>query len=225
MKVLEKWLLPPACVITHEPTELYDLSESVLNQLIRPDEVCPRCCEPSVDAQMCGTCITKPPSFDRTQVGYYFAEPISQLIYDLKYHQQSANARLLAEVVADSFDTTNIEALIPVPIHPLRRRKRGYNQAELIAQSLGKLLDIPVLSLDLKRVKDTPSQTHLTAKQRHQNLTKAFQMERADSAKLTRIALIDDVITTGATMQALAKLIQSKTDISHIQAWAVAKTK
>ena len=225
MKMLEKWLLPPTCVITHESTELYDLSERALNSLTKPEEVCPRCCEPSVNAEMCGACITKPPSFDRTQVGYYFAEPLSQLIYDLKYHQQSANARLLAEVVAEYFDTANIEALVPVPIHPLRRRTRGYNQAELIARALGKLLEIPVLSLDLKRVKDTPSQTHLTAKQRHQNLTKAFQMEANGSDKLNRIALIDDVITTGATMQALAKLIRTKTGVNHIEAWAIAKTK
>jgi len=225
MKALEKWLLPPTCVVSRQLAERFDLSESILQTLEKPKEVCPICCEPSREGTVCGACITQPPAFDRTQVGFYFADPLSQLVYDLKYHQKAANARLLAEMVAEEFDALGVQALLPVPTHPLRRRKRGFNQAELIANELGCLLKIPVLTKCLKRVKDTPSQTHLTAKQRHQNLTKAFQVNVEYFDRLSHIALVDDVITTGATMQTVAHDIKRHTQVDQVQAWAIAKTK
>ncbi|GKT13060.1 MAG: hypothetical protein ISEC1_P2057 [Thiomicrorhabdus sp.] len=225
MKAIEKWLLPPTCVVSKQSAEQFDLSDSVLQDLSSPFSVCPQCCELSLEGDLCGACLTKPPAFDRTQVGFYFEEPLSKLIYDLKYHQQVAYARLLSEMVIEQFDIAGVQALVPIPTHPLRRRERGYNQADLIAKALGKLLELPVISHAIKRIKHTESQTHLSAKQRHQNLTKAFQIETECFAKLTHIALVDDVITTGATMQKVAELIKKQTQVEHLQAWAIAKTK
>ena len=225
MKGVEKWLLPPTCVLSKQLAEEIDLSESVLNKMSRPLSVCPQCCEANFGGELCGTCLTKPPAFDRTQVGFYFEEPISKLIYDLKYHQQLAYARLLAEMLVEHLDGTGVQALLPIPTHPLRRRERGYNQADLIAKALGQLLGIPVLSYGITRIKNTPSQTHLTAKQRHQNLTKAFRIETEYFDTLSHLALVDDVITTGATMQKVAEMIRRQTDVEQIQAWAIAKTK
>ncbi|VAW49867.1 Competence protein F homolog, phosphoribosyltransferase domain; protein YhgH required for utilization of DNA as sole source of carbon and energy, partial [hydrothermal vent metagenome] len=187
------------------------------------------CCEPSLkvggEKNLCGACLTQPPAFCRTQVGFYFEGALSELVYGLKYHQKPEYARLLAEMTVEYFDLSGVEALVPVPLHPLRRRDRGYNQAELIAKELGKLLAIPVISNGVQRIKNTPSQTHLTAKQRHENLGRAFEVERECFESLSHIALVDDVITTGATMQRLAEMLQRKTDVKQIEAWAIAKTK
>jgi len=229
LNLFEKWLLPPTCVLTGDPAENFDLSPLLIEALKRPNEVCPVCCELSLkvggEKILCGACMTTPPAFCRTQVGFYFEGALSQLVYGLKYHQKTAYARLLAEMTVESFDAEGVQALVPVPLHPLRRRDRGYNQAELIAKELGRLLDIPVLTKGVLRIKDTPSQTYLNAKQRHQNLGRAFEVRCEAFDSFSHIALVDDVITTGATMQVLARCLQRKTNIKLIEAWAIAKTK
>lgn len=225
MHYLEKWLLPPRCVLTAKAGDVTDLSISVVQALERPNQVCPKCCEPSLQSDLCGACLTQPPAFCRTQVGFYFAEPLDKLIYDFKYHQKASYARLFAELLVGYLQLDNIEALVAIPTHPLRRRTRGYNQAELLAQALGKLLDRPVIKEAVIRIKHTPSQTHLSSAQRQQNLKSAFQVKPERLEGFSHIALIDDVITTGATMQQVAELIHKKTVIKSCQAWSVAKTK
>ena len=225
MHNLEKWLLPPRCVLTGEPADVTDLSNSIIQAFTRPSQVCPQCCEPSLHSEVCGACLTHPPAFSRTQVGFYFAEPLDKLIYDFKYHQKSSYARLLAELLFSRLHLDNVQALVAIPTHPLRRRTRGYNQAELLALALGTLLKLPVIKQAIIRVKNTPSQTHLTARQRHKNLKNAFHINPERLAGLSHIALVDDVITTGATMQQVAELIHKNTSIKTCQAWSVAKTK
>ncbi len=228
MHILEKWLLPPKCVLTGLPAEQFDLSPVLYEALKRPEEVCPICCEPSLKEAgqlgVCGVCITSPPAFCRTQAVFYFEGVMSQLVYGLKYYQKLAYARLLAEMSYQYFDITGVQALVPVPLHPLRRRDRGYNQAELLAKELGRLLSIPVIIEGVERIKDTPSQTHLTAKQRRKNLVNAFEVKKEVFEPFSHVALVDDVITTGATMQLLASCLQRKSSLKQIQAWAIAKT-
>jgi len=158
------------------------------------------------------------------QAAYYFAEPLDTLIYDLKYHGQISNARLLAEMMAPRMKAEGVEALLPVPIHPLRRRQRGYNQAELLCESLGKQLNIPVINNGVSRIKETPSQTHLSARKRRLNLNAAFSVNDSVLKGLTEVALVDDVITTAATVQQIALDILKQSDIQSVQAWSVAKT-
>lgn len=224
---IEHWLLPSTCVLSGQSAQRFDLSSELLAACERPklNEVCGQCCEPSLDGQLCGACLTNPPAYCRTQVGFYFAEPVATLIYDFKYHQKSAYARLLAELLVESIDASGVQALVPIPAHPLRRRQRGYNQAELLAKELGALLNLPVYARAIKRIKHTPTQTQLSAKQRQQNLRSAFDFKETQLYGLTQIALIDDVITTGATMQRVAELVTKHSDIQNVQAWAVAKTK
>ncbi|WP_127469973.1 ComF family protein [Thiomicrorhabdus aquaedulcis] len=227
MHWLEKWVIPPRCVITQEATLERDLSESQIGQLFTPVGVCPQCCEPSFGAKVCGACLAQPPAFDRTQVAYYFEAPLTQLVYDLKYHQQHANARLLADLLAEQLDVTEVQALIAIPIHPLRRKQRGFNQAWLIAKRLSKVLNIPLIEKVVERVAHTPSQTQLTAKARAQNLKKAFAVHPAHAQRLhglQHVALVDDVMTTGATMHEVAKQLKQHSAIKVVEAWAVAKT-
>lgn len=226
MHWLENWIMPSTCVITGQAGEHLDLSQPLVENWALPVNVCPCCCEPSSMGLLCGACLTDPPAFDRTQVGFYFGKELVDLVHGLKYQRQIAYSRILADVLAERLQAESVEALLAVPLHAKRRRSRGYNQAELIAQALSKKLQIPLLSgRAAQRVKDTPSQTHLDAQQRRRNLKGAFQVDIGSFEGLQQIALIDDVITTGATMQQLAKSIKTHTQVKSIQAWAICKTR
>ena len=224
MHGLEKWLLPPRCVLTAEPAENWDLSDAVQAGWRRPKQVCPQCGEWSRDATVCGACRVQPPAFDRTRVAYYFADELVELVHGLKYQGQMAYGRLLGEILASQLGESDVEGLVAVPLHPQRRRERGYNQAQLIAESLSKIVACPVLKGGVKRIRSTPSQTGLSARQRRANLKRAFQVAPNGLSGVRRIALVDDVITTGATMEALASTIKRHTSVDYIEAWAVAKT-
>ena len=225
MHWLEKWLIPTRCVLTGLPTSERDLSGDLVAKWSRPQAVCPQCCELSALGEVCGACLTHPPAFDRTQVGFYFGQELVELIYGLKYQNQLSYTRLLGELLAERVELAGVEAIIAVPLFSKRFRDRGYNQAELIAQSMAKTLDIPYIYAAATRVKETPTQTHLTAEERRKNLKKAFAVDTEKLAGLSHIAIVDDVITTGATMQSLAQQIKAQTDIYQVEAWSVAKTK
>ncbi|BBP44807.1 amidophosphoribosyltransferase [Thiosulfatimonas sediminis] len=228
MHWLERWLIAPQSVLSNAPADDLDLTAEEIRALSRPYAICPRCAEASFDGNLCGTCLHQPPAFQQATVAFYFHEPITRLIYDLKYHRQASHARLLAELflaeVGETLRQQQVQALVPVPIHPLRRRQRGYNQALLLAQALSRGLQIPVLDKGLRRVKNTVAQTHLDAKQRHNNLQGAFAIVDGAFDGLQRIALVDDVMTTGATMQQIAVLLAEHSTLEFIAAWAIAKT-
>lgn len=225
MHWLENWIVPPKCVLTNEGALGLDLSANIVEGFKRPQNVCPQCCEPSIDGELCGACITQPPSFDRTQVGFYFEEELVELVHALKYQNQVAYARLLAELMIEHIDVQGVELLLPVPIHSLRWRERGFNQAELIAKSLGHELGLPVATNVIQRQKSTLSQTGLTATSRMNNLKGAFSVNIENLQGISKIALVDDVITTGATMSAIASTIKKSMESIQVEAWAVAKTK
>ncbi|BCN92397.1 phosphoribosyltransferase [Thiomicrorhabdus immobilis] len=225
MHWLEKWLLPPKCVISGQESAERDIAEQLVEQWAVPKAVCPQCCEPSFAGEVCGRCLTQPPAFDQTQVGFYFDAELTDLIHGLKYQGKPAYARVLGELLAEKIQPQGVEALLAVPLYSARYRQRGFNQAELIAETLADKLAIPLIKQAVFRVKDTPSQTHLNAKQRGHNLKNAFDVDSARLQGIEKIALLDDVITTGATMQSLAQKIKQHTSIEQIQAWAVAKTK
>jgi len=225
MHWLERWLLPPKCVLTHQPCDDRDIDAKLVGEWPIPTSVCPQCCEPSFDAEVCGRCLADAPAFDRTQVGFYFDAELADLIHGLKYNSKPAYARILGELLAQRLNAKNIQAMVAVPLHQSRYRQRGFNQAELVAETVAKELGIPLIKQAVKRVKNTPSQTHLNAKQRRANLKNAFAIDCEKLQGLESIALLDDVITTGATMQSLAQKIKRQTAVETIQAWAVAKTK
>jgi ComF family protein len=187
---------------------------------VRPLELlasCDRCQRPLSLAAvghegiaLCGACRQDEPAFERLRsFGAYDAE-LRQLIVLLKYNRVRPLARplggWLATVVQQNRALAEVDAIVPVPLHPSRQRARGYNQAELLAQELSKWLKKPVAPRALDRIKDTPSQTGLTPAQRIENVRGAF----AARAKLDlgRILLVDDVCTTGATLNACARTLK-----------------
>lgn len=105
-------------------------------------------------------------------------------------------------------DWREIDGIVPVPLHPRKQRKREFNQAEYLAAGLSKVVNVPVLKRNLRRVKDTPTQTKLNAEARMKNLRDAFAVCDAAALKGKRLVILDDVFTTGATMDSCAKTLR-----------------
>jgi len=201
---------------------------------VRPLELlawCDRCQQPLSFAAvppdgvaLCGPCRQDEPAFERLRsFGAYDAE-LRQLIVLLKYNRIRPLARLLggwlATVVQQNPALAEVDAVVPVPLYPTRQRARGYNQAELLAKELARWIKKPVAPRALGRIKDTPSQTGLTPAQRIENVRGAF----APSAKLDlgRILLVDDVCTTGATLNACARTLK-RAGVEQVVAATVAR--
>lgn len=141
-----------------------------------------------------------------------YAEGVETLVHKFKYEGKVGLGKRLGQFLAQQLSTQSfwaeIETLVPVPLHPSRKRERGYNQAEVLAQSIAGCTEVKLLSKALRRYRNTQDQTHLSAAQRKENVRDAFQVsERIDFSKKT-IMLVDDVITTGATLNECAKTLK-----------------
>ena len=145
--------------------------------------------------------------------GYFFyggESSTATLIHDLKYHHFKGLAHHLGEEVAKELLPTSffsdVDAIIPIPMHWLKKARRGYNQTEIIAQGISDILSIPVLT-NLKAGKPHKTQTKLTAQQRLTNLAGTFTVHNPDELTDRHILLLDDVCTTGATMTTAAETL------------------
>lgn len=191
------------------------------------------CCgsELSRPELFCGHCLRHEPSWNRIVVIGRYAEPLSTLIHRFKFQNDffldRTLARLLLLAVYEARRTHQLtlpEVILPVPLHHLRQWRRGYNQADLLARQLARWLQIPCRNDLIKRIKRTPTQRGLTATARRQNLKNAFQISEAITHTGYRsVALIDDVITTGSTLNEIAKQLR-RAGIEHIQVWGLARS-
>ncbi len=142
------------------------------------------------------------PYFDDLIVCHPFDATFQKLIHLLKYQRQQSIADLFGETLAQ-FVPLNFDFVTAVPLNAVRQKERGYNQCELIAKSLSNITRIPLTTNLLKRVRNTQSQTMLSREERKQNVKNAFKVQ--GEVEGTRILLIDDVITTGSTLNECAK--------------------
>lgn len=189
-----------------------------LPQLSHP---CPLCAFPlAVDDAHCGQCQRRPAPWQLMRVLADFEPPFARLIHDLKYHQRALNGRLLGQLMARQLVPPYPEVILPVPLHWWRQMRRGYNQASEIARGLQDILPVTVDSSSLTRRRHTASQTHLSRRQRQQNLRHAFDCRPLN---YRHVALLDDVITTGSTMTELTRLLQDQ-GVMQVEVWAVCRT-
>lgn len=137
-----------------------------------------------------------------------YQEPTSDLIHRFKYEGYSALGRPLANILADSWPDweQTPDLIVPIPLHPKRHRRRGYNQSELLARPLGTMKSIPVSIEALRRTRHTIPQVGLGPDERHDNVRGAFDAD-ATIVGGRHILLVDDVLTTGATMSAAAEAL------------------
>lgn len=159
----------------------------------------------------CFDCSRKIHWFDRGFAVFEY-EAIRRSLYRFKYSGRAEYAAYYAwktnELLGNTLAKIGVEALIPVPIHSSRMRMRGYNQAQVYAVGLSKLTKIPVIEDWVVRVKKTRPLKELGMSERQKNLKKAFKLRRND-VKLSRVCVIDDIYTTGATIDEISRLLKA----------------
>lgn len=225
---LQQRLLPSRCILclAADPSGL-NLCRDCRVDLPWLIAGCPRCALPtSLPGQLCGACQTLPPVFDpgldRTVALFQYAAPIDHLIQRFKFGQGLYLARVFAALLAERLhDSARPDCIIPVPLHPSRQRARGFNQALEIARPLARHLDCGLDYHSCRRIRATPAQSRLHAAQRQRNPRGAFAVTRPLAAK--HVALVDDVMTTGSTLQALAETLRNA-GVETIEAWVCART-
>jgi len=167
--------------------------------------LCQRCGATAGEGNLCRLCINHPLTIDGIRSVFLFQGTVRQAILQLKYKHLKALATPLGELLNEYLSSHPLkgEALVPVPLHPKRLRERGYNQASLLAQELGKLVGLPVVEDMLIRVQDSVPQARTkSALERRHNVQGVFTCPRSLEGK--QILLVDDVCTTGATLDACA---------------------
>ncbi len=178
---------------------------------------CPQCGEQTTHGERCGACLIEAPHFDRTIALYSYEFPIDKIIRSFKYGHQLAVANWIGQRLSLRIDAP-IDVIVPLPLHPERLRERGFNQSVEIAAVIGKCLNLPVHRSTLKRSRATPHQTGLLPKERKKNVRGAFECN-ADYSNKT-ILLLDDVMTTGATLNECARVLKQHGATSVIAAVA-----
>jgi ComF family protein len=181
---------------------------------------CSRCGKPQISGSFCPSCWGVKSSIDGIRSPFYFEGTIRKAIHELKYHNLRALADPLAELLYAYLRMNDIDGdiIIPVPLHRSRLRRRGYNQSGLLATRLGKLAGFPVLEDCLVRTKDSKPQARTkTGEERRENVAGAFVCRDGD-LKGRRVLLVDDVCTTGATLEACANTLK-KTGV--VSVWGI----
>lgn len=191
-----------------------------LPRLVTPR--CPTCARPTPAGETCGACLKRPPAFERCRAALAYAPPADILVQRLKYGGELALAGFLAEQLMPEIDRQALpDVILPMPLHPRRLGERGFNQAVEIGRRLSRRLHIPLLLAACSRIRDTPSQVGLDHDARRRNIRGAF----ACTSRLRglHIALLDDVMTSGASLDELARAAR-KAGAAKVEAWVVART-
>jgi len=227
---IQRVALPPHCLLCGADGALRDLCAACAADLIRNPICCPRCALPlSVSAPLCGECLLREPPFAAAFAPFMYSHPLDLLLTRLKFGRSLAAGRVLSELWLDAFAETTParpDLLIAVPLHPSRLRERGYNQALELAKPLARALQIPLEEKLLSRTRATPAQANLDAATRRQNLRGAFVFDARTlyEHKLSalHVALVDDVMTTGATLRECARLLR-RAGVGRVDVWAFAR--
>jgi ComF family protein len=189
---------------------------------------CPQCGLNS-DGNVCGSCLNSPPDFDATKAVFLYAYPVDAMMLRYKYGNSLNLGDTFAEFLAEKMNVEdclkNIDLIIPMPMHPQRLKERGFNQAIEIAKVLTKNCKEKLDYKSTIRQTLTPPQASLPLKERVKNIKGAFKVnaDKLDKIQGKHIAIIDDVMTTGASLNELAKTLK-KAGASHVECWVIART-
>ena len=217
------WLFALRCMACGEPgADGRDLCGACHAAMPWQGPACVRCALPLPQAGQCGQCLQAPPPLDDVHAVFDYAFPLDRLLPRLKFHRDFAAGRVLAQCMADRLaDLPRPDALIPIPLHHARLRSRGYDQALELARPLAQALHLPLLGNALQRRKTTTAQSRLDADARQRNLRGAFDVVSAASIP-GHAVLVDDVMTTGATLHAAARVLH-KAGVQRVDAWVCAR--
>ena len=183
---------------------------------------CPICAAPDTAAEVCGRCLTRRPAFDRVVAALAYAYPTDALVRALKYRGSLACARPLAAALADALDSEPYPDLVmPMPLPPRRLRERGFNQAMEIARLVGAEFGLRITANACRRDRESVPQASLPWKERAANVRNGFTCDVALEGKT--VAVVDDVLTTGATLNELAATLKRR-GAREVWGWIVART-
>ena len=235
-------LFPGICLLCQRRSRRdVDICEACEAALRRNERACPACAEPGPPGtpagEICGTCIVAPPPWTMTVAPFTYAAPLTRVVEGLKSGNGLRQARVLGNLLAPAIEERYggdglPDALVAMPLTRRRLRQRGFNQAELLAAVVGRAVDRPLLKGRLARIRDAPPQRSLPRSARLRNVRGAFAVRRTlrervlgrDAEPLPlRVALVDDVTTTGATLRAATQALTSA-GVAEVHVWVAAKT-
>ncbi|MCB1938488.1 MAG: ComF family protein [Rhodocyclaceae bacterium] len=214
-------LLPAHCIVCALPSGGAPMCTPCRGELPAATPGCPRCAVPGTAGVLCGHCQRRLPAFDWVVAGFTYAFPVDQLIQRLKYAHDFAVAQAFSRVLIDRIERPAVDLLVPVPLHRSRLRERGFNQAVEIARPVARAWGRPLALSEVQRVRPTVAQAGLSRKVRRANLRAAFGCTRALDG--LRVLMVDDVMTTGATLDALARCLKQH-GAAEVGALVVART-
>lgn len=227
IKSVQSLLFPCFCVLCGDRSCRFDLFCTACRRALpQLDSACARCAAPlpaeAALAGTCGHCQRQPPAYDRVVAAFHYAPPLDRLIQGGKYHGRLDWLNLLGRELADRLADrkTDVDVLVPVPLHRTRLRERGYNQSLELARPLARRLGLPIVTSGVRRARATLPQTGLSRELRRRNVRRAFSLESRFDER--RVAIVDDVMTSGATLEALAQALRHA-GASCVEAWIVAR--
>lgn len=233
-RTLLEHLLPAACLLCGDACPQALLCRGCDADLPRIDAYCQRCGLPVHsanelgDTRLCAACTRQPPAWDHAIAALAYEYPVDHLVRNFKFGKDLACGQLLAQelvraVMASEPEVKQLsgwpDLLVPVPLHFLRRWKRSFNQAELLADELHRACGIRVERGVLRRIRATPAQSGLDRKARQRNLDGAFRCEPLGGQ---HVALVDDVLTTGVTLQECTRELK-RAGAAKISVWVAAR--
>ncbi|MBD8872649.1 ComF family protein [Rhodanobacter sp. DHB23] len=221
---LQRWLLPLHCLLCGARGERgMDLCTACAAELPRNRCCCARCALPlPVPAALCGECQRHAPPWDAAWAPFRYGWPLDRLESRFKFGRDLAAGRALATLwQREDMPLPKPGLLLPVPLHRARLRRRGYNQALELARPLARQLAVPLRHDVLLRSRGTAAQTELDAVARRRNVRGAFAV-RHGIALPVHVAVLDDVMTTGATLAECARVLK-RAGVQRVDVWALAR--
>ena len=221
---ITNWLLPRRCLLCGLPAGDSHLCAGCEADLPRVGLACPHCAAPVVTQGVCAACLQHPPSFSSACAPLIYAGTARYLLIQFKYQRRLSYAQPLIQSLLHELrerDETLPQALIPVPIHAKRLRERGFNQALELTRPLGAALGVRVWPGAVRRVRETRPQNQLAEDERVANVRGVFALH--DGLELPEhVAIVDDVLTTGATARELARVF-AKHGCKQVDVWCACR--
>ena len=222
--VVADWVFPPECAGCGKPG--FRFCPECWKQIELLDHsICPKCGAPSDSDRICNSCVKSQPPYEMLRSYALFQDPLRKAIHHLKYKQDLALAVTLAEPLMDWMYNQlkwQFDMILTVPLNQERLKTRGFNQSNLISFPISLALHVPFLPNSVRRFKNTLSQVGLSALQRKENVKDAFIADES-IVKGKTILLIDDVVTTGATIVSCSEAL-IKAGALKVYCLSVAKT-
>ena len=212
LKTVRNWLLPGSCLLCAARVQYgQDLCAACEQSLPRPAHACPHCAAAITSAlsnSSCGECQQRPPAYAYARAVFTYASPVDRLVQALKYHNRLEHSRVLGNYLSaciNALDDPRPDVIVPVPLHPSRLRVRGYNQSLELARGAARRFGIPHDYQHTRRVRATRPQMELPRDQRKKNVRGAFEADAVFAGQ--RVAIVDDVMTSGHTVNALSECL------------------